>query len=97
MSISEALLEGDGAPIALETNPADPYSVHLNSFFINGAMYLDPALDRTWYQHMQADPNVRVKLSGDENLYTAIAVVETDEAVINQFEDDRIVIRLDPR
>ena len=96
-SISSAVLNGDGAVIILETQPDAPYSVNLNSFFIDGSVYVDPAEDRTWYQHIQEDSRVRVKIEGDETIYTAIAVREADVSVVDQFEPDRIVIRLDPR
>ena len=96
-SIETAKISGESALIELETRPADPYSVNLNAFFIGGAAYIDPAEDRQWYQYLVEDANVRVKFAGDGTVYTAVAVRETDPGVVDQFEADRIVMRLDPR
>ena len=95
--IESASIVGDGALVQLETRPSDPYSVNLNGFYISGSVYLDPTNERTWYTHIMDDARVRIKFEGDETVYTAIAVVETNTDIINQFESDRIVIRLDPR
>ena len=96
-SIERAETSGEGTLIELETRPADPYSVNLNAFFINGAVYIDPAEDRQWYQYLLEDANVRVKFAGDDTVYTAVAVRESDATVVGQFEADRVVMRLDPR
>ncbi len=93
---TDAVVPPGGSVIQLETNPADPYSVNINAVGIDGRLYIDPAPDRRWYQHMVSDADVRVRFGGSETIYTA-RVVEAEEAVRTQFEADRIVLRLVPR
>jgi hypothetical protein len=83
--------------IQLETNPSNPYSVNVGVRTINGQLYIDPATERKWYQHIQANPKVRLRFDGAETVLTATAVPESDPAVLNQFETGRIVLRLAPR
>ena len=99
---TEGRLTADAVPaesglIQLETRPAEPYSVNLYMVVIDGAVYIDPAEDRTWYQNLKADPNVRVRFDGDDVIYPARAERVTDPALVAQFEPDRIVMRLVPR
>lgn len=94
---NEASIPTEPVVIQLETRPSDPYSVHVGAVPINQALYVDPAEERTWYQYITADENVRVKLPDDEAVYSARAVRETDAEVLAQFEPDRIVLRLEAR
>lgn len=96
-SLSAATFPSDGFVIQLETNPRDPYSVHVNAVVIDGALYVDPTEDRAWYQNMVQDKRVRLKITREGSVYTAHAIRERDPDVIEQFETDQIVMRLDPR
>ena len=92
-----AKLSREPGVIVLETNPEAPYSVKVNSVNIDGNLYVDPAAERTWYKHIDANPKVRFRLDGSDAIYPATAVPETEPSIIEQFEPDRIVLRLDPR
>ena len=83
--------------LQLETNPADPYSVNLGFFRIGEDIYIDPAEERRWYQHIKADPRVRIRFDGSTVVHEMQTEVVTDAAVLSQFEADRIVLRLVPR
>lgn len=83
--------------IELETRPADPYSVNIGFTLIDGEIYIDPAAERTWYQHMLADPRVRIRFSGQDDVHPAIAEQVDDPAILSRFDPDRIVLRLSPR
>ena len=83
--------------IALETRPGDPYSVNIGTFVIDGQLYVDPAVERTWYQNMVENPNVRIRFDGEDIVYTAKAYPVDDAAVLANFEADRVVLRLGPR
>ena len=92
-----AAVPAEDTLIELETRLEDPYSVNLNAFVIDGNLYLDPAADRTWYQHIAVDPRVRLRIGGGDVVYRALAVKVTDPAIIARFEADRIPMRIDPR
>ena len=80
-----------------ETNPADPYSVNLGFFRIGDDIYIDPAEDRRWYQHIKTDPRVRIRFDGSSAVHEMQTEEVTDPAIVAQFEADRIVLRLVPR
>lgn len=74
--------------IQLETRPSDPHSVNTWIGVVDDALYVptslilgeeDPA-QRSWVQHVQADPNVRLRIDG--TVFNAMAVRVTDEALI---------------
>ena len=92
-----SMIEADGGVIQLETSPQDPYSVNVGYVTIKGNMYLDPASGRTWFQNMRENPLVRIRFSGSDSIYPAVAVAETDPAVVAQFAADRHILRIDPR
>ncbi len=92
-----AKIPADAQVIQLETNPQDPYSVNIGFRRINGEIYIDPAPERKWYQYIQADPNVRLRFEGSDDVLRALTVVESDPQVIQQFEADRIVLRFTSR
>ncbi len=83
--------------LQLETNPEDPYSVNLGFFRIGEDIYIDPAEDRRWYQHIKADPRVRIRFDGASVVHEMQTEAVTDPAIVSQFEADRIVLRLVPR
>ena len=90
-------IPADAAIIELETSPDDPYSVLVGFRRINGAIYIDPAQERRWYQNIQNNPHVRIRFDGGQTIHTATAEPVTDTQILQQFEADRIVLRLTPR
>jgi hypothetical protein len=51
--------------VQLETRPDDPYSVNVWATALGPALYLHAGANRsTWVQHMEADPNVRLRIEG---------------------------------
>lgn len=83
--------------LELETRPANPYSVNIGFRLIDGEMYIDPAAERNWYQHIVDNPQVRFRFSGESHIHPAIAEPVTDPQILSQFEADRIILRLRPR
>lgn len=81
--------------IELETRPDDPYSVQLNYIVKDGKLYIDPAEGRTWFEHIKADPRVRVRL-GDQ-IYPLNAVLAGRPGELEGFDPERFVYRLDAR
>ena len=94
---SQDLVPGEGGVIQLETRPDDPYSVNIGTVVIGGSLYMDPAEERRWYKYIKANPDIRIRFDGADTVYTARAYPVTDEAVLTQFEADRIVLRIGPR
>ena len=90
-------LPADATIIELETNPDDPYSVLIGFRVIDGQIYIDPAAERRWYQNIVANPNVRLRFDGGQTIHPAIALEESNPQITQQFEADRIVLRLTPR
>lgn len=86
------VVSGSGT-LELETRPQDPYSVRINYFFRNGTIYIDPAEGRAWYQHLQDDPSVRVRIDG--LIYRARAVPVSDPEELEGFDAERRVHRLE--
>ena len=72
--------------IQLETNPADPYSVKLWIIGLGPALYVHAGANpATWVEHIEADPNVRLRV--DESIYELTASrVETQEE-FDRFSD----------
>lgn len=83
--------------IQLETFPADPYSVNIEFFLLDGAIYIDPAETREWYQNILKDPAVRIRFDGSNVIHPMLTVRELDPLVLEQFDPERIVLRLEPR
>jgi hypothetical protein len=81
--------------VDLETRPEDPYSVELNYFVREGQLYIVPAVGRTWFDHIRADPHVRVRFG--DRIYPLRAVLVGKPGEIEGFDRDRYVYRLDPR
>ena len=82
--------------VLLETRSAAPYSVRVQLFQVDGALYLDPAPQRRWLKFMSADPAVRVRFPDDPTIYRARAVMEANPQVLGQFDEGVVVVRLDP-
>ena len=96
MTLAEAPAFTEDLVIQLETRPSDPYTVTINAFAIDGALYIDPAPDRTWAGHLAADPLVRINV-GDDNTYAAKVYPVTDAELLARFEADRTVYRIGER
>lgn len=86
-----------GDVMVLETRPEDPYSVNIGYVVLGGQYYIDPAPERTWYQHLAANPAVRVRFAGSELIHPAFAQRVVDPEILSQFETGRMVMRLTPR
>ena len=84
----------DAGVLAIETRPADPYSVNVNYVQRQGRLYVDPSPERRWGQNLQADPDVRIRIDG--SVYEVRAVLVTDPAERQGFPPDRLVMRLEP-
>lgn len=72
--------------IQLETQANDPYSVNIWITRVNDAVYVHAGANRaTWVEHIEADPNVRVKAG--EQIYRLHAVRVRDAAEFARFSD----------
>ena len=83
----------DSGTLDLETDPGDPYSVRIGFVFREGNVYIDPAQERRWYQNLQANPSVRVRIEG--RIYRARAVAVTDPEELRGFDPERHLQRLE--
>lgn len=81
----------DGGVLALETDPDDPYSVHVNYTVRDGAIHIDPAPGRRWLEALRADPRVRIRIDGRVYPMRAVLVSAPGPG------SDRYVYRLEPR
>jgi len=65
--------------IQFESNPSEPYSVNLWIIGMGDVAYVHAGTNRaTWVEHIEVDPNVRLKVGN--NIYELKAVrVETQE------------------
>jgi len=94
-----AALEGSVAPvpanwaftdevdtIQLETRPDDPYSVNIWVIALGEHLYVHAGANRsTWVEHMEADPNVRLRVGGSIYELGAARVEAQDE--FDRFSD----------
>ena len=89
----------DTGTAQLETRPADPYSVNLAYTIVDGVLYLNAGDTETnWVQHMEADPQVRLRI--DDRLYALRAERVTDAAEVDAFAEawtGQSFFRRDPR
>lgn len=90
-------LPASSGVIQLETLPDDPYSVNVGFILLDGKLYIDPAEDREWYQNILLDSAVRIRFDGGDLVHPMLAVREIDPAVLDQFDPERIILRLEPR
>lgn len=71
--------------VQLETRPADPYSVNIWATAA-GEMYVHAGANRsTWVEHLEADPNVRLRVNG--SIYELAASRVDDQAEFDRFSD----------
>ena len=55
----------ESAVVQLETRPGDPYSVNIASTVVDRVLYINAGDTETeWVKHMNADPLVRLRISG---------------------------------
>ena len=72
--------------VQLETQPAEPYSVNIWATALDANMYIHAGANRaTWVEHMEADPNVRLRV-GDAIYELTSARVETQDE-FDRFSD----------
>jgi len=72
--------------IQIETNPADPYSVNIWAVGVGASMYLHAGGNRTtWVEHLEADPNLRIRV--EDKLYELAAVRVESEEEFARFAD----------
>ena len=70
--------------VQLETRPDEPYSVNIAYTQLDGALYVNAGDTETrWVQHMESNPLVRLRISGE--LYELRAERVTDPAEIAGF------------
>lgn len=76
----------DVKTIQLETRPADPYSVNIWVIALGEHLYVHAGANRSeWVEHMEADPNVRLRV--EDSIYElAAARVETQDE-FDRFSD----------
>ena len=87
----------ESAFMDLEVRPGDPYSVTINYFVREGALYIDPAPDRTWGQYLEVSDQVRVRF--DDGLVYELRAVKVSEpgTAYLDLDADRVVYRLEAR
>ena len=76
------VLAEDSALAQLETRPEDPYSINLVYVQIDGHLYVYAGNTQTeWVQHIEQNPQVRIRIN--ENIYPmrAIRVYDNDEFI----------------
>jgi hypothetical protein len=72
--------------IQLETRPGDPYSVNIWTIALGEHLYVHAGANRSaWVEHMEADPNVRVRV-GDA-IYELAAARVVEQAEFDRFSD----------
>lgn len=72
--------------VQLETRPNDPYSVNIWAIGIGSILYVHAGENRaTWVEHMEGDPNVRIRIG--EKLYALRATRTTDQSEFDAFSN----------
>ena len=72
--------------VQLETQPSEPYSVNIWMVGIGDVVYVHAGASRaTWVEHMEADPNVRMRIDG--TIYELSAARVTEQAEFDRFAD----------
>lgn len=75
---------GESGQMQLESRPGDPYSVNVNFTVMDGELYVNAGDTQTeWVKHIEADPNVRLRIDGV--VYELRAERVTDSAEIARF------------
>jgi hypothetical protein len=72
--------------VQLETQPSDPYSVNIWVTNAGNLLYVHAGANRsTWVEHIEADPNVRMKVN--ESIYALAASRVTAQDEFDRFSD----------
>lgn len=72
--------------VQLETRPADPYSVNIWVIALDGSLYVHAGANRAaWVEHIEADPNVRLRV--DESIYELAASRVEAQEEFDRFSD----------
>lgn len=72
--------------VQLETRPADPYSVNIWAIALGPDLYVHAGANRSeWVEHMEADPNVRVRVG--DSIYQLAASRVTAQDEFDRFSD----------
>jgi hypothetical protein len=72
--------------VQLETRPADPYSVNIWVIALGEHLYVHAGANRSeWVEHMEADPNVRIRV--DESIYELRASRVDGQDEFDRFSD----------
>jgi len=76
----------DVKTIQLETRPAEPYSVNIWGIALGEHLYVHAGANRSaWVEHLEADPNVRVRVG--ETIYELAAARVQDQGEFDRFAD----------
>jgi hypothetical protein len=72
--------------VQLETRPVDPYSVNIWATAAGETLYVHAGANRsTWVEHLEADPNVRLRVNG--SIYELAASRVADQGEFDRFSD----------
>jgi hypothetical protein len=72
--------------VQLETRPSDPYSVNIWMIGIESAAFVHAGASRAeWVEHIEADPRVRLRVSG--SIYELAASRVTAQEEFDRFSD----------
>lgn len=72
--------------VQLETRPADPYSVNVWVVAIGDDLYVHAGAKRSqWVENLEADPNVRLRVSG--SIYALVASRVEAQQEFDRFSD----------
>jgi hypothetical protein len=77
----------DAGTVQLETRPEDPYSVNIACAVVGDALYVSAGDNKSqWVENMEADPRVRMRISGQ--IYPLRAERVTDDAEMRAFAEE---------
>jgi hypothetical protein len=72
--------------VQLETRPAEPYSVNIWATAADDHLYVHAGANRSaWVEHIEADPNVRLRVN--DSIYELAAARVLDQAEFDRFSD----------
>jgi hypothetical protein len=72
--------------VQLETRPAEPYSVNIWATAAGEYLYVHAGANRSaWVEHIEADPNVRLRVN--ESIYELSSSRVMDPAEFDRFSD----------
>jgi len=72
--------------VQLETRPADPYSVNIWVIAMDPNLYVHAGANRSaWVEHIEADPNVRLRV--DDSIYALQAARVEGQDEFDRFSD----------